>query len=456
MKKKNKLLALLEIVIVLCSVFFVTTLPGIAADQNQTTQEVSAAEVTTASEADFILGIYGNANEDDIIDMRDYTYMARIICWLEDETTFADANYDGRISVADMTQTGLIILGRESELTIIDTMGRDVTIHKPVNRIVCMTYGTDLEVLRALKAKEKVVGMDDYVVGREVFFPELSKLPCIGSIFYGTDYEMIFALNPDLVIGNSLFLDIDTFVDAGISVAGFKFSTYGKEDPEELSENVTKLGYIVDNEDEAKEFIDFIQDSEAQIYEKVMELLPEEKDRPKVYIEGSGGDYMIGGKNSPMARLCRLAGGRSIGDEMDLAPCPCGEVDKEWVVKQDPDVIFKLILSGAPHATCPAGYETDDPSGMKALRDEIMNRPELANVKAVKTGQVYVMTCFGLSPASCSGIPYMAKAIYPVLFSYLDVNEIHQQYLTEFQGLDYDLDEHGVFIYHPVYFPEGR
>ena len=50
----------------------------------------------------YTLEIYGNANEDDTIDMRDYTYAARIICWLEDETELADANYDGRISVADM------------------------------------------------------------------------------------------------------------------------------------------------------------------------------------------------------------------------------------------------------------------------------------------------------------------------------------------------------------------
>ena len=45
-----------EIAIVLCSVLLVTTLPGIAAGQNQET-----------------LGIYGNANLDETIDMRDIT-----------------------------------------------------------------------------------------------------------------------------------------------------------------------------------------------------------------------------------------------------------------------------------------------------------------------------------------------------------------------------------------------
>jgi iron complex transport system substrate-binding protein len=383
------------------------------------------------------------------------TYVKLIFFGKKPETDLADAKYDGKINPLDFIQIKLIIVGKEKELTILDARGRDVTIHKPVNRIVCF-HG--LEVLRALNAKEKVVGVSSsYVADREVFFPELSKLPNIG-IGFTPDYETIFALNPDIVIMMPIggWFQPDKFVDAGISVAAFKLTTYGKEDPKELSENVTKLGYIVDKEDEAKEFIDFIRDSEAEIYEKVKELVPEEDDRPKVYIEGSRGAYMIGGKNSPMARLCRLAGGRNIGDEMDLAPCPCGKVDPEWVIDQNPDIIFKVKLMGAPHARLPIGYETDDPSGMKELRDEIMNRPELANVKAVKNGQVYVMTCFGQTPASCIGIPYMAKAIYPYIFSELDPKEIHQQYLTKFQGLDYDLDEQGVFIYHPVYFPEGR
>ena len=84
-KTKNKLLT----AIVLCTLFLVA-LPGIAAAQ-----------------ADETLDIYGNANEDDTIDMRDFTYTARMILWLEDETTLADANYDGDVNVLDMTQIGL-------------------------------------------------------------------------------------------------------------------------------------------------------------------------------------------------------------------------------------------------------------------------------------------------------------------------------------------------------------
>ncbi|RCV65843.1 iron complex transport system substrate-binding protein [Methanophagales archaeon] len=42
---------------------------------------------------------------------------------------------------------------------------------------------------------------------------------------------------------------------------------------------------------------------------------------------------------------------------------------------------------------------------------------------------------------------YWAKWFHPELFSELDPQDIHQQYLTDFLGIDYDLDEHGVFAY---------
>jgi iron complex transport system substrate-binding protein len=103
---KKKTFVSLEIAIVFCLLFLVA-LPGIA-----------------AATEDETLDIYGNANEDDIIDMRDLTFTARMILRLEDETELADANYDGRVSVADMTQIGLIILGRESKLTFVEQLPR--------------------------------------------------------------------------------------------------------------------------------------------------------------------------------------------------------------------------------------------------------------------------------------------------------------------------------------------
>ncbi len=48
------------------------------------------------------------------------------------------------------------------------------------------------------------------------------------------------------------------------------------------------------------------------------------------------------------------------------------------------------------------------------------------------------------------GATYMAKILHPGLFGDLDPEAIHQEYLTEYQGLNYDLNEHGVFVYPPI------
>jgi hypothetical protein len=68
MKTKNKRVVLMEIAVVLCSVLLVA-LPVISAEQTTQKESVSAGIVTTASEDDYTLDIYGNANEDDTIDM---------------------------------------------------------------------------------------------------------------------------------------------------------------------------------------------------------------------------------------------------------------------------------------------------------------------------------------------------------------------------------------------------
>jgi len=79
-----------------------------------------------------------------------------------------------------------------------------------------------------------------------------------------------------------------------------------------------------------------------------------------------------------------------------------------------------------------------------------MNRDELASVTAVKNGRVYVLSQdLQSGPRSFLSSEYMAKWFHPELFEDLDPQAIHQEYLTRFQGLDYDLDENGVFVYPP-------
>ena len=80
-----------------------------------------------------------------------------------------------------------------------------------------------------------------------------------------------------------------------------------------------------------------------------------------------------------------------------------------------------------------------------------MSRPEYANLKAVQNGDVYILSGNLRNDASKGliGAAYLARIFHPDEAE-MDPEELHQEYLQRFLGLDYDLDEHGVFIYPPL------
>ena len=202
MKTKNKLLALMEIAIMLCSVLLVA-LPAIATDQNQETQKVSASTVTATSEIyePGPLDVYGNANEDDVIDMRDTTYIKLVIFGKKPKTDLADANNDGKVSMLDVGQTKLIILGKEKKLTFIDIFGEAETVNKPINRIVHLGV-RGLEVTRILDARDKLVAVaTTYHAKQPRFYPVIGKLPVVGRD-EDCDFEKVLSLKPDAVQPN--------------------------------------------------------------------------------------------------------------------------------------------------------------------------------------------------------------------------------------------------------------
>ena len=426
---KNRTLASLEIAIVFCLLFFVA-LPGIAAAQE-----------------DEILDIYGNANEDDIIDMRDLTFTARMILRLEDETDLADANYDGRISVADMTQIGLIILGRESKLTLVDSSGRDVTVNKPVERIVVHQPAT-AEGVSILGAWDRVVGRNIGTTD-EILFPGVSELSVTSGMgCYDVYYETVFELDPDvflsMVTPGPGLEDVIATLEPEIPVVALNFY-----EPHTLVENTRKLRYVLNTEESGEAYLAWHEGVINDITEKTAGLPDEEK--PTVFFKVCGWtpealstftDTMPG-----MRYQMEIAGGINIADEEEFGELEfVPEVDKEWLIEQNPDIVLAMIWEAYYPGVM--GYEVDDDSAAEATREEIMAMDVFAEGKAVEEGKVYLYEDgLPVTPRFVVFIAYMAKWFHPELFSDLDPQAIHQEYLTDFLGIDYDLDEHGVFVY---------
>ena len=401
--------------------------------------------------SDYTLGVFGNANEDDTVNMQDVTYTELIILEYRDKTELADAKYDGDIDILDMTQIALIILGREKELTLVDSADRVVTVKKPLNRIVTCNRHF-LEMFQALKVpKDKVVGVPDGIKrpGYDILYPEFQDVPIVAGGYNpgsAPDCEAIIGLYPDVVLLYAAYTGSDAAADllesAGVTVVRLNFNR--PHIPNMFQEEVKKLGYVFGKEAEAEELLDFYEVCQNSIKETVEGI--SEEDKPKVYAE-SWNSYVT---TERYARI-EIAGGRNIFPGMSYEASI--SVDPEEVVSQNPDIIVKMATAEGV-----AGYELDvaDTVGMAEIREEIMSRPELQNVNAVKNGKVYVISGYIMAAGPRSGCRYFvqdaydAKWFHPELFEDLDPKAIHQEYLTEFQGLDIDLDEKGVFMYPPL------
>ena len=440
MKTKTKIVVLVEIAIVLCSVLLVA-LPGIAADQN--TQKVSASEVTTASEDDYVLEIYGNANEDDTIDMGDVVYTKLAIFGKKSKTELCDAKYDGRINVLDVIQAKLIILGKEKELTIIDSDDRIVTVNKPINRIVTYSHQCT-ETLQLLDVEDKVVGVSDLFEGQGRRFPVISTKPSIGS-GGAPDIEAILMVEPDIVIAYT-FRPKHELLDDKLPehIAVLRMDCTG---PETMKEVTTKFGYLLDERDNADRYLEWHDRYVNEISERVSKIPGDE--RLRVFIDSGGtqssrrviGKHIYTGKDHPAHVLCMLAGG------INIAADHSGYIETEWILDQNPEVILgRAMATGLIRP-----YEQDDNTLLKAYYDEIRGLPGFEeNVAAVKNDRVYIITNdHAITPNYPSALAAIAKWFYPELFEDLDPKAIHQEYI-DLKNIPFNVYEKGAFVYPPL------
>jgi iron complex transport system substrate-binding protein len=310
-----KTIILLAICVVLCSAFLVV-LPAIAAED------------------DFVLGVYGNANEDDTIDMRDLTYVKLIFFGERPETELADAKYDGEINPLDFVQIKLVIVGKEKELTLVDSADRIVTVKKPLDRLIVL-LSPILEPMRSLKLEsDKIVGVGSYIKEDNIYFPEFRECQGLGSVS-SPDYEAILELHPDTVwiyarVGSSSSYEKiqNTLNEADPTITVLRIDGYR---PSNHVDEIQKMGYILGKRNEADEFLDFYNGVMNTVKERVEEL--SEEDKPTVYFEWD--PYKTCGEGAGYHEKIALAGGANIFSDLSGYPT----VDPEEVIKRNPDII---------------------------------------------------------------------------------------------------------------------
>ncbi|RLG34776.1 hypothetical protein DRN97_01585 [Methanosarcinales archaeon] len=359
--------------------------------------------------------IYGNANEDDVLDMRDVTYIKLVIFGKKPATTLADANYDGKISMLDVGQTKLIILGKEKKLTLKDQADRTVTVPRPIERVVPLGPPALRDTV-ILGAADKVVGIDIHSVRGRHFcvqaHPELMDLPTVGS-HREPNVEAIVNLKPDVVFVFHAAAD-PIQEQTGIPVVSLSGV---RSDIREFSKTYVSLrlaGKVLGKEDRAEWLISYVEGKLDRI-RKITDEIPEEE-KPKVYAL-----VAYGIKDTRIYAPVEWAGGRNVAKEYLISHgLYSAQINPEQVIAWNPDVIF---LGG---------------SG-KAVAKLLEVHPGLEVTKAVKEGKVYQIfgpyVCWDLIQMPVETY-YMAKLLHPDRFQDLDVEKEANRMFKEVYGVD--------------------
>jgi iron complex transport system substrate-binding protein len=379
------------IAIVLCSMLFVA-LP---------------ATTIAAEEDDFVLGIYGNANEDDTIDMRDLTYVKLIFFGERPETELADAKYDGEINPLDFVQIKLIIVGKEKELTVLqyletppDMIEEPLTICMPIERIVT-TSRYACEALCVFGVADKIVGVSgsSKEMGEiEEFVKDKEEIGRLSSI----DIEKVISLEPDIAIAYTLTRRYYPEYEEQLSSAGIPMLQTDLYKPGKYAEEFRVLGWLLERQERAEELINFENGVLDLIKDRVSKIPKSEKPRVcalgtpykelEVYIAGSG--------TSDDRRIVNN-GGVNVFADMEGYKW----VDSEAVLEKNPDVFTKLAHVG--------GYKAKSSDSLKEVQDLIIGHTGWEYITAVKNGDVYIICTKAASIHPCIFDSYIAKWLHP-------------------------------------------
>ena len=388
--------------------------------------------------AGYTLQIFGNANMDAEIDELDIVALEGMIDGSVAKTDLADADGDGDLDEEDLDRVREIIRGGPAKITLIDSAGRVVTVDAPVSRIVPlhMRHATAVVVLGG---EEAIAGVGRTVLERESLFPDLMDKPSIGS-HTEPDLEAILELSPDLVIAFTQTGDqdqLDEKLPPEVALVRLDLSR-----ADGLKEEMTILGILIGEREAASAYQEWYDLYMGKVTERVADI-PEDE-RARAFLERESPEREASTRwdyasDTGYADLCDVAGGANIAKgKIEYH----GDVEAEWVMEANPDVIIGLSYGG--------GYAAADDSLLKAYRDGIMKAPGFALVDAVRDGRVYVISGdFSLGPQMTIGTVVVAKWLYPDLFADLDPQAIHREFLKDFMDVDPEIAGEGAFVYPP-------
>ncbi len=273
----------------------------------------------------------------------------------------------------------------EYPLTIVDSLGRNVTIFKQPERVVSLAP-SNTEILFALDLGDKVVGVTEYC-NYPLVAQEKEKVGGFSTV----SIERVVALEPDLILAAG----IHESIVGDLEGLGLTVVVLDSKNVDDILENIILVGKITGQVGVAEELT-------ASMEHRINAITDKTKDaqKRKVFYVTWHDPLKTAGPGTITHELIQLAGGSNIADD---AKTKYPVYSLEMLIERNPDII--IVSSG--HG---AGGPTVENIGT-LLQDR--------GISAVRNRRIYEIDADLVvrdGPRVVDGLEEMAKCIHPELF----------------------------------------
>lgn len=260
-------------------------------------------------------------------------------------------------------------------IMIKDFVDREVTVDGVPEKIITLGTG-EMQIIHELDGN--LVGIP---TSKDIVIEELKDAVQVGNT-HGIDLEKIAALQPDVVIGDSIMNQKDL---ASIEGIGSQMIFTEANSIKDIQAQIELFGQLLQQEDKAKEWIQKITD-------KVVEKQAHTGEKPRVLlIYGAPGTYMAALPNSLSGNLLEAVGGENIAaDFPGLENYPqYAQLNTERIIQANPQFVF--LMTHGDSAIVKEGFVK-----------EMEQNPSWNNLDSVKDGSIEILPAdlFGTNPGT--------------------------------------------------------
>lgn len=306
---------------------------------------------------------------------------------------------------------------------IIDNEGNEVEIPTKIERIVVTAWQLPAPLAVYLGGAEKIVGItpesmaaaENSVLG--AVYPEILEAE---TNFYdgGTiNIEELLALDPDVVIGPNSEMR-EQIQEAGIPVVTISTSKWGGDVVTTTEEWLKLFGDMFEESETAVRVQEYNKKVQAEIAERVSTLSEEEMKKVMFLFNYSESGMSTPGNGHFGPSWSKYVGAKYAAEDVEGS----GQypINMEQVYTWNPDVVLITNFNAA---------QPED------LYRNTIGDYDWSSVKAVQEKQVYKMPLGwyrSYTPGIDVGVTmqWIAKTIYPELFTDLDMNQVTKDYFS--------------------------